>query len=686
MATEVVTVTSPAQSDAPPAGRTATVLSPLEPPVDPWNTSNQPPYALTYQFATTQQPGDLWDGYTGWTAFSDAEKNAVRAAFAEFASYINVTFTEVSGQADPDINLGKVTLGGAEGGVGGYRYSYSTTNGVVTSKTIDGYAVFNKTLTLTDADGRNLILHELGHAMTLKHPGNYDAGGNLPPGPFLPAAEDNNKYSVMSYNDNPDNGALSDHLMLYDIAALQQRWGANLSTRTGNDAYAAVDGLIQVIWDAGGTDTISGAAFGQVSIDLHEGAFSSLGGVNNLAIAYGAVIENATGGGGNDTLIGNAAANVLSGGGGNDTIRGFGGNDTIDGGAGSDTAVFAGQRADYTITHNGLITQVVGPDGTDSLTNIETLAFDDMSVPVVNGPSVPVMADLNGDQRSDLLWRNSDGTTFAWLMRAGGTNYDGSNLGVVPAQWHVQDFGDFNHDGVGDVLWRHDDGTTFIWLMKNAGTNFDGSNLGVIPNTWHVQGTGDFNGDGTTDILWRHNDGTTFAWLMNGGKRTTDVNLTQIPNTWHVQGIGDFDGDGDSDILWRNNDGSTNIFLMQNGQHVAVNSLGVVPTQWHVQGTGDFDGDGDTDILWRHNDGTTYEWLMQGGQHAADVNLQLISTNWTIQETADVDGDKDQDIIWRHNDGTTFAWLMQNGQRTTDVDLGHIPNTWTVQHHVYDIV
>ena len=42
--------------------------------------------------------------------------------------------------------------------------------------------------------------------MTLKHTGNYDAGGQLPPGPFLPAGEDNNKYSVMSYNGTPTTG------------------------------------------------------------------------------------------------------------------------------------------------------------------------------------------------------------------------------------------------------------------------------------------------------------------------------------------------------------------------------------------------------------------------------------------------------------------------------------------------
>jgi hypothetical protein len=60
---------------------------------------------------------------------------------------------------------------------------------------------------------------EIGHRMTLKHPGNYGADE----GPFLNRSKENNKYSVMSYRDNPDSGERADHLMLYDIAALQSR-------------------------------------------------------------------------------------------------------------------------------------------------------------------------------------------------------------------------------------------------------------------------------------------------------------------------------------------------------------------------------------------------------------------------------------------------------------------------------
>lgn len=211
-------------------------------------------------------------------------------------------------------------------------------DGSVIFKKLVDYAVFDNQL---GAIPRNTILHEVGHAMTLKHPGNYDAGGATAPGPYLPAALDNNKYSVMAYGVDPDNHARSNHLMLLDIAALQARFAANLSYHTGNDVYTGPQGGgIQVIWDAGGNDTISGAGRTKpVTVNLNDGTFSSLGAKNNLAIAYGTIIENAVGGRGSDRLIGNQWDNLLSGGRGNDTISGGAGNDTLIGGPGNDLLI-----------------------------------------------------------------------------------------------------------------------------------------------------------------------------------------------------------------------------------------------------------------------------------------------------------------------------------------------------------
>ena len=56
------------------------------------------------------------------------------------------------------------------------------------------------------------------------------------------------------------------------------------------------------------------------------------------------------------------------------------GNDTIDGGTGVDTAAYSNARAGYTITKTTSGNTVSGPEGADTLTNIERLKFSDKSV------------------------------------------------------------------------------------------------------------------------------------------------------------------------------------------------------------------------------------------------------------------------------------------------------------------
>ena len=296
---------------------------------DPLHGASKPPLELTYSFDPSAI-ASLNVGYDNWTPFSSAEEDAVRSALAEYATFLNVSFVEHATGGDVDLSLGRTNI--APDGLGGIHWSSGP--GFFD---LDGYAIFDTGASLEDAYGRHLILREVGHAMTLKHPGGSGGGD----GPFLPARLENNKYSVMSHTPNPDDGGLANHLMLYDIAALQARFGANLHYRTGNDVYTGPDGRLQVIWDAGGTDSIDGSAYGSaLTIDLRDGRFSSLGQQDNLAIAFGAVIEGAAGGSGNDKLTGNRWSNALTGGAGDDRLDGGKGADTLTGGLGADAFVF----------------------------------------------------------------------------------------------------------------------------------------------------------------------------------------------------------------------------------------------------------------------------------------------------------------------------------------------------------
>jgi Ca2+-binding RTX toxin-like protein len=81
---------------------------------------------------------------------------------------------------------------------------------------------------------------------------------------------------------------------------------------------------------------------------------------------------------GNDTITGSSGNEVLYAFGGNDRLIGGKGDDTLYGGKGVDTAVFSGVRSAYQISANK--TTVMGPDGTDTLIDIERLEFDDVTI------------------------------------------------------------------------------------------------------------------------------------------------------------------------------------------------------------------------------------------------------------------------------------------------------------------
>jgi serralysin len=353
--------------------------------------------------------------YFGFGAFSEGQKAAAREAMQYWDDVVAISFRETP-VGEADINFGNVM-----NRPGTQAYARLPGASVSSNPEVNAQAyniVGDVWVTGTTASnfqldeglyGLNTLVHEIGHGLGLSHPGNY----NFAPGFTVnyangaEYAQDIRNYTIMSYW-NPREVGIQDHdylrgtiaygatPMVHDILAIQQMYGADMTTRTGDTTYGfnsnagrdAFDFVktpapVMAIWDAGGIDTLDASGYGTNQIiDLRPGHLSSIGGVtqanapsleqvnatraadgyaplsqanydirmgalaadpnagrlvDNVGIAYGATIENAIGGSGADLIQGNSADNHLKGNAGNDDLYGDGGVDILDGGAGADT-------------------------------------------------------------------------------------------------------------------------------------------------------------------------------------------------------------------------------------------------------------------------------------------------------------------------------------------------------------
>ena len=170
-------------------------------------------------------------------------------------------------------------------------------------------------------------IHETGHALGLGHAGNYNGSASYASDSLY--LNDAWATTVMSYFSQTDNtyfqaqGFTQEFVvtpMVADGVAVANLYGTNTLTRTGNTTYgfnstagnAVYDATLNptvsyTIYDNGGTDTLDYSGFSQNQvINLNAETFSNIGSrVGNVSIARGAVIENAIGGSGADTIIGN---------------------------------------------------------------------------------------------------------------------------------------------------------------------------------------------------------------------------------------------------------------------------------------------------------------------------------------------------------------------------------------------
>lgn len=293
-----------------------------------WNYLTASTNNISYTFSIDSNNES---GVTNQKAFSNAQKNATVGALNYISNLTGINFSETSNGNEANIHFSFIDIpGDSTAGLSSWSLNYSfDSNNTVIDYSINAYVYLDNVEWLFDnndltpnGNGYEVLLHEIGHTLGLKHPFEGD--------PTLPDNQDNTANTLMSYTSS---GGPYSTYSPFDVAALNWIYGADglggdLGINSNNDGR---------YWT------------GTADADL------------------------ITAGNSNDLLKGEA---------GKDTLTGGAGNDLIDGGLEIDTAIYNGIHAQYIINSANSSFSIIDTSNNDidALINIERLQFSDKSV------------------------------------------------------------------------------------------------------------------------------------------------------------------------------------------------------------------------------------------------------------------------------------------------------------------
>jgi uncharacterized protein YkwD/Ca2+-binding RTX toxin-like protein len=233
-------------------------------------------------------------------------------------------------------------------------------------------------------------------------------------------------------------------------------------------------GGYELLYGNGGAESVAFAlASGTITVDLTLGATNA-----KVDVVNGSEVWS-------NTSITSVSSNVselhalgignveLDAAGGDQRLYGNSGNNILDGGDGADVAVYDGAFANFSITKNGdgsyQVRDMVGSQGTDTISNIESLQFSDRlytfanSAPILNGAIADQQAISGSAFSLDVpagLFTDPDGDKLSYTAEAAGG-------GALPG-WLTFDANTMTFSGTPD---KADAGTVSIRLIASDGAH-----------------------------------------------------------------------------------------------------------------------------------------------------------------------------------------------------------------------
>jgi serralysin len=292
-----------------------------------------PSSTISYSFYEDSVFAGQYYGSEVVSEVSEGVKTNVRAIMAWYGRILNLTFVEVT---ETGSNIGLIRF--MRSSAPSYAYAYypsgtamfSLSGDVHLNPSYDRLGDTNGFQNPAGEHGYVSLIHEIGHALGLKHP--HDGS------PTLPSAEDNHTLTVMSYNFYGESPGTP---MTYDLLALHHLYGAR-ANRADNDTYVAtragadqfnVGGELFIspslatkltIWDTGGYNqldlSVVPASSSGYRVDLnplgwistganYKGTYLQVGASLGPAVWIKRVVNSSSA----DTLYANGETNVFAG-------------------------------------------------------------------------------------------------------------------------------------------------------------------------------------------------------------------------------------------------------------------------------------------------------------------------------------------------------------------------------------
>jgi hypothetical protein len=273
-------------------------------------------------------------------------------------------------------------------------------------------------------------------------------------------------------------------------------------------------------------------------------------------------------------------------------------------------------------------------------------------------PRSIAVADLNGDERLDVIVANSGDHTLTLLLGATDGRLEPAPsaipAGNEPADVDAVDFD--NDKDVDLVVANHE--TSLISVLLNDGkahfVSAPGSpfDAGSRPHH-HGVATGDFDGDGWTDVAVESSGSDEVRVVKGGPRGLSEVLQIQIGTMpYNRLGAADVTGDGYVDVLIPGHGDNTVRVVRREGDALAMAAWTIPLSRqpWMVLGE-DVSGDARIDIVVLLT-GAVGVWLNDSGMFSPAPGSPWVIAGATEVATGDIDGDGVADIAVGPWDGT----------------------------------